>query len=900
VTIEPGTKLQHYELVEKIGEGGMGEVWLARDVRLERDVAVKVLPADYASNEQFKARFAREGKTISALNHPHICTLHDIGKEGEVHFLVMERLEGEPLSKRIQERGALPLDDALELGSQVASALAAAHRAGIVHRDLKPDNVFLTRSGAKLLDFGLAKTATEAPSPLDGLSTAPTMEKPLTQEGTILGTFQYMAPEQLEGIEADARTDIFALGALLYEMATGRRAFEGGTKTSLIAAIVTSQPPLISSVQTMTPPAFDHLVRKCLEKDPEDRWQSAGDVAGQLRFILTEGSAAHTIPTDGTGGIEAPTPGKRTFVPWALAALLAVVTLIFAVMLLGRTAPDRRVVRASLSPPRDSALVPYDMLGASLSPDGRRLAFAANNTTGGTRIWIRDLATMTAEPLPESDGGGYPFWSPDGQHLGFFAGGKLRRVDLRGGSPRDLADAPSGRGASWSRDGVILFAPNITSGIHRVSAEGGEATPLTPYDPEKETTQRWPHFLPDGRHFFFLSRVLGPDLSERGRLMLASLDDPEPQLLLDDSTNAVYVEPGHVIYGRRSDLVARPFDLSSLSFTGDAVPLLPEKVSYWEPKNLIVFTASGDGKLIYLPEATRQSVLQWYERGGRPLATLGEPDYYLHPNLSPDGSRIAVVRGKPQSGDQEIWILDVDGGREERLIFEKGDYESPLWSPDGSRLIYGCTPNSARDVCMKSASRGGEGEVIFESPNWNQIGSWTHDGKGVLFTEQFPETVRDVLRLDLDKPGEPTILIRTPFDEIYPQHSPDGRFIAYLSDESGRYEVYVCGADDSSQKWQISVEGGFPPRWSGDGDELFFVEPDGDLMAVAASVDAGGALRAGRPEKLFTLPEMPLNLMPLFADVSPDGQRLLLNLPTESRTSVGFHVVLDWPGLLER
>jgi predicted Ser/Thr protein kinase len=502
--LDAGQVLRHYRLLEKLGEGGMGEVWLARDERLGRDVAVKVLPPGFAADENYRARFEREGQAISALNHPNICTLFDIGRAGETDFLVMERIEGESLGTRL-EKGPLSIEQVLETGAQIAAALSAAHRAGIVHRDLKPGNVMLTRDGAKLLDFGLAKTAVEA-SPLQGLTQAPTQQQPLTQEGTILGTFQYMAPEQLEGLEADARVDIFALGAVLYEMATGRKAFEGSTKTSLIAAIVSSQPPPISDRVPITPPAFEHLVQKCLAKDPEDRWQSAGDVAAQLKWISTQTSQS-TAPS----AVAAARRSPMRLLPWLAVGVMALVVVVLAVALLTRGGEPQPVYRATLVPPPTTALIPFDELGLSLSPDGGRLAFAANEQDGGKSIWIRDLDTMEARRLPETRGGRYPFWSPDGQNVAFFAEGSVKILDLRGGSPRVIADAPSGRGGTWSRDDVILYSPTTRAAIHRVSSNGGTAEPVTPYDPEKETTNRWPHFLPDGEHFVYISRAVVRD-----------------------------------------------------------------------------------------------------------------------------------------------------------------------------------------------------------------------------------------------------------------------------------------------------------------------------------------------------------------------------------------------------
>ena len=523
----------------------------------------------------------------------------------------MELLEGESLADRLQ-KGPLPLDQVVKFGAQVADALSAAHKQGIVHRDLKPGNVMLTKAGAKLLDFGLARPGVGLGG-VSGSTALPTEAKPLTSVGTVLGTFQYMAPEQLEGAEADPRTDIFALGALLYEMATARRAFEGKSKTSLIAAILSTQPPPISSVQPVMPPALDHVVKKCLEKDPDDRWQSAHDVASELRWIGDAGSQAG-VPT--TLSLRR---RSRERLAWGLVALLAAATTGLGVVQLRRSATPTLAFRSTLEPPAENTLIPYDELGMALSPDGRQLAFVAIAGDGSKKIWIRDLSEMTARPLPETSGAWYPFWSPDGSQIAFFADGKLKRIDLRGGSPQVIAEAPSGRGGSWGKGDVILFSPNVRSAIHQVPATGGTPAPVTQFDPEKETTHRWPYFLPDGKHFLFLLRARVSGKPEVGRLMLASTDSKETQLLIDDSTNAVYVEPGYLLYGRSGNLNAWRFDAGSRRLIDRPVPVVKEKLSFWEPKNLVVLSASNSGTLVYLPEAVPKTTLQWYDSGGRAL-----------------------------------------------------------------------------------------------------------------------------------------------------------------------------------------------------------------------------------------------------------------------------------------
>jgi Tol biopolymer transport system component len=886
---QAGSRLGPYELQAPIGAGGMGEVWRGKDTRLDRSVAVKILPAGFAQDDERRQRFEREAKTISSLNHPHICTLFDVGHEGDAHFLVMELLEGESLADRLQ-KGPLPLDQVVKFGAQVADALSAAHKQGIVHRDLKPGNVMLTKAGAKLLDFGLARPGAGLGG-ASGSSALPTEAKPLTSVGTVLGTFQYMAPEQLEGAEADPRTDIFALGALLYEMATARRAFEGKSKTSLIAAILSTQPPPISSVQPVMPPALDHVVKKCLEKDPDDRWQSAHDVASELRWIGDAGSQAG-VPTT-----LALRRRSRERLAWGLAALLGAATTGLAVVQLRRSATPTLAFRATLEPPADTSLIPYDELGIALSPDGRQLAFVAITADGSKQIWIRDLAGMSARPLPETAGAWYPFWSPDGRHLAFFADGKLRRIDLRGGAPKVVADAPSGRGGSWGRNDVILFCPNLRSGLFQVPAGGGTPTPVTRIDSEKETSHRWPHLLPDGRRFLYLLRARESGRPEVGRLMLGSLDSEENRLLIDDATNAVYVEPGYLVYGRSGGLYAWRFDAGDGRLVGEPVPIFQEKLSFWEPKNLAVFAASASGALVYLPEAVPKTALQWYDSGGRPLGSLGTPGYHDSPRISPDGHKVAFGLSDSTGPMSDVWIMDLQYQRTFRLTPGGGVFFNPAWSHDSSRLAFACQPKGVQDLCAKSLRDGGDVELLHASPHWKTLGSFMPDGRSVLFSEQDPQTNWDLRVLGQGEQQEPRVLLSTPFDEQDPEASPDGRWVAYGSNETGRREICVRPLSGSSEQWQVSTAGGSQARWRADGRELYFVAPDAYVMAV--SIETQPVFRPGTPRRLFQLPERPDRLMPIFADVTPDGRRFLLNVPVKARSSVGFHVIVNWTSLLE-
>ncbi len=890
MTITPGSRLGPYEITAQLGAGGMGEVWRGKDTRLDRDVAIKILPAGLAQNEEFLARFEREARTISSLNHPNICTLFDVGHEGETRFLVMELIEGESLGDRLT-KGPFTPDLCLKYGAQIADALDRAHRQGIIHRDLKPGNVMLTKTGAKLLDFGLARPAAES-APIQGMTGMLTRAKPLTQEGTILGTFQYMAPEQLEGQEADARTDIFALGALLYEMATGKRAFEGTSKTSLIAAIVSSHPAPISSVVSTTPPALDRIVRKCLEKDPDDRWQSAHDIASELRWLSEAGS--------GAGEATAVTIRRKTRerLAWGLVAALAVTAATLAVGFIRRAPVPPAPFRATIMPPPDTALIPFDQLGLALSGDGRQLAFVANNGDGSREIWVRNLGEMTSRLIPETRGAAYPFWSPDGRYIGFFANGKLKKVDLRGGSPQLLADAPTGRGGSWSTDDVILFSPNIRSAILSVPAAGGAPKPVTRFDETAETTHRWPQFLPDGRHFLYISRVPRTDGGQdAGRLMLASLDAPDPTRLIDDATNAAYVA-GYLVYGRAASLYAWRFDAAKRELLGKPAPIGDQKLSYWEAKNLVPFAAAENGTIVYLPDASRKSTLSWTSRDGRPLGTLGAPGFYATPRVSPDGKKVAFIQWEPDAPMSDIWIADLEYDRRFRLTQKSGYYDGPEWSHDSNRIAFSCSPKTVQDLCVKSLVDGGDVELLHASPNWKTAGSFMAGDKTILFSEQDPETGQDIKLLTLDETRDPRVILRTPFSEDYPEASRDGQWIAYASDETGRGEVYVRASSGAYQQWQLSSGGGSQPRWRADGKELFYLAPDGNVMSVA--IQNSPVFRPSTPKAIFRLPKTPDRDTPVFEDVTPDGQRVLLNVPVTERSSVGFHVILNWTSVLVR
>ncbi|MGH9317449.1 MAG: protein kinase domain-containing protein, partial [Thermoanaerobaculia bacterium] len=565
MTISPGSRLGPYEVLSPLGAGGMGEVWKARDTRLGRAVAIKVLPSHMSASPEVRQRFEREAKTISQLSHPHICALHDIGREGETDYLVMEYLEGETLTDRLV-KGPLPLEQTLRFGVEIADALDKAHRQGIVHRDLKPGNVMLTKSGVKLLDFGLAKAMAPA-APAGSLTALPTQQG-LTQEGTILGTFQYMSPEQLEGKEADARSDIFAFGAVLYEMATGRKAFSGSSQASLISAIMTSDPAPISSVQPMSPPALDRVVKTCLAKDPDERWQNAHDLMGELKWIAGLGSQA------GVPGPPVARRRSRERLAWGMMTVTLFVALAAAVAAVVRNAHRaamlERPMRSSIVLPEKSAL-----RAAALSPDGTRVVFVARDSSGKNLLWIRPLDSLAVRPFPGTENPSFPFWSPDSLFVGFFADGKLKKIGASGGAPQTLCDAPINRGGTWNREGVILFTPVPDGPLYRVSASGGLPTPVTRFDPSRgETSHRWPFFLPDGRHFLYHVASFGSGGQvEKMGIYVGSLDSKEEKFLLRANSSVAYAPPGYLLFLRDRNLLAQPFDAQRIRITGDPLPV---------------------------------------------------------------------------------------------------------------------------------------------------------------------------------------------------------------------------------------------------------------------------------------------------------------------------------------
>jgi eukaryotic-like serine/threonine-protein kinase len=870
MTLAAGTRLGPYEVVAPVGAGGMGEVYRGTDTRLNRPVAIKIVSPEFAQ------RFEREAKTISQLTHPHICTLYDVGD----NYLVMELLEGESLADRIA-KGPLPMDQVFRYGIEIAEALDKAHRAGIVHRDLKPSNVMITKTGAKLLDFGLAKTVSGVFGPTDA-----TQQKAITQEGQILGTFQYMAPEQLEGLEADPRTDIFAFGEVLYEMATGRRAFDGKTKTSLIAAIVDRDPPSISTVQPMTPPAFERVVKTCLAKDPDDRWQSARDVASELRWIqqsapeVARAAAAHRVQ----------------WLPWAIAALAIIVAGAFAYLHHRAISEPMQTVRSAIQPPeKNTFLFRGPGGGFALSPDGRRIVVIALQDNK-SMLWIRPLNALTAQPLLGTEGATFPFWSPDSRYIGFFAGGKLKKIDVSGGPAQILCDVGSQpRGGAWSKDGTILFSGNTREGLSRISSAGGNPSAATKLL-KNEYSHRWPFFLPDGKHFLFASQAAAAAAERPNTLLIGSLDSDERHLLFPTSGPAMYAPPGYIVYPRDSTLFAQPFDARKLKAEGEAVPIA-ESVQLFPTTLLALFSVSDNGTLAFARSENITGLqLIATDRSGKQLEALTPPGDYNHPALSHDGKRLAYEQVDPGAGT-DVWVLDLLRHVPTRLTFEPEDEGNAIWSPDDKEIAYsGPRPNGSFDLLRKASTGTSPPERLWGTTGVIFPSQWLPDGTILQSCLEPKQNSFDILSLSVQSRAS-TPLLHSKFDEAGAQVSPDGRLLAYASNVSSQMEIYIEPYPPSGAKWQVSNTGGVSPRWRHDGKELFYIANDGKIMTVAIQSSSQGP-QISTPTALF--PTHLRQAVGFQFDVSADGQKFFLNSATGGEDKTMITLVTNWTSELKR
>jgi serine/threonine protein kinase/Tol biopolymer transport system component len=843
VGLASGTKFGPYEIESPLGAGGMGEVYRARDARLDRCVAIKVLASHLVSSPELKLRFDREARALSAFNHPHICQIFDVGSQNGTDYLVMELLEGETLADRIR-KGPLPLADVLRIGAEIAEALQRAHRAGIVHRDLKPGNVMLTKSGAKLMDFGLAKpaslgkTAESGPAPLLSAAmtvTASSPVTPLTSAGAIIGTIQYMSPEQIAGQEADARSDIFCFGCILYEMLTGKRAFEGKSQISVASAILEKDPEPVAKFQPLTPPPLEHVVQTCLAKSPDCRWQSASDIANELRWIATLG----------------PTPEKsepalsarrwRQNLLWG-AAVAALLGLLLWSNFREKNAATAQVVRSFLPPPADTV---FDFTGDFSGPpvirqDGTAIAFSARADKERGFLWVQSLNDATPKKIDGTEGASFPFWSYDGKFIGFFADGHLKKVAIAGGPVTILTDAANPRGGSWNQDNIIIYEPDYRDTLWQIRATGGTPTPLTKFDGGKHTTHRWPQFLPDGKHFLFFATNHSGN-SEQG-IYFGSLADGSYKHVIDTDSDARYAS-GYLLYHVQSQLLAVKFDLNSGTVSGEPLTLA-NFVEYDAGTWHTTFTVSESGLLLYEHGSKALGTeLYWKDRAGKYVNPIGERTFFKGSGrVSPDGKHLAVSMGDPEA---DIWVFDLARRTRTRLTFGGGTHLMPSWSADGRRIVFvkqnGNTVFSGTSLRSRLANGGGQEEILMESGPDQQsllMPQWSADSRYLLHMQQHGPTGATVWALPLTGDKKPFLLAKaqSPLARIIQYRlSPDDRWLCYTSTDSGREEVYVTHFPSGEGRWQISQTGGTFPAWRGDSKEIFFVGLDGAIHSASVN-----------------------------------------------------------------
>ena len=845
----------------------MGEVYKATDTRLDRAVAIKVLPSALASDPQFRERFDREARASSQLTHPNICTLYDVGDHQGTAYLVMELLDGQTLAERLSSApSGLPIEAALPLAIQIGEALAAAHRAGLVHRDLKPGNVMLTKAGAKLLDFGLAKATSAAQS--SGLTMAPTTPAAMTAQGTIVGTFQYMAPEQIEGHDADARTDIFAFGCVLYEMLSGRKAFEGKSHASLIGAIMHAEPPPLQTAAPLAPAALDRLVRKCLAKDPDARWQSARDLVDELKWIADGGGRA------ASSAAALPPPARPAWLPWTIAGIATLAALAFAAIGLSRSAPttSARQTRFIVTLPEGWTLSPSPA-AIAVSPDGTSIVFAAVNRSDLTQLWLRPLDAIEARPIPNTEGAAGAFWSPDGQWIGFFSSTtkQLKKTDISGVQSQVICDQVNALGASWNREGVIVFGSS--AGIQKVPASGGTPVAVTKPGPG-EGNHLGPTFLPDGRRFLFV--VFS------GGLFMGSLDGSDRQEVSRGVVTAYRLAGEDLLTVRGGALVSQHLDLRTLALTADSTNVLPGGTTTFSASaSVLAYQPRRDGGV---------HELDWFARTGRPAGTLGDRADYSNVELSPDGAHVATAVLDPRARTRDIWVYDVVRGIRQRFTFGAGEERTPVWSPDGRRLLFNArTTGVAFDFFQKPADGSGREEPVLVDGISKDALSWSPDERYLLYRATGATTNNDLWVFPAFGERKPFPFSVTPFDEQDGRIAPDGRWVAYSSDESGQMETYVARFPGGGGKARVSTAGGSHPRWRRDGKELFYLSLDNKMIAVDIGNGTDG-LRIGDVRTLFAV-HVPAQAGYAY-DVTSDGQRFLVN--TDVGTMPPLTVVTNW------
>ncbi len=905
MSLTAGTRIGPYEILSLIGAGGMGEVYRARDMKLDRDIALKVLPDSFAGDHERLTRFEREAKTLASLNHANIAHIYGVeeslppagSSRAPIRALAMELVEGDDLSQLIA-RGPVPLADALPIARQIADALEVAHEQGIIHRDLKPANIKVRPDGTvKVLDFGLAKIWTQdsGVGTQNDVSNSPTLTAAAfaqghggagTQMGMIIGTAAYMAPEQARGKSVDRRADIWAFGLVLYEMLTGRRAFEGDEISDVLAAVL-RQDLDFSTLPPDTPPAVRRLLRRCLEKDPRKRLGAISDARIELDDQELAPAATAAAPR------AAPSIAARLWP--AIAAVL--LTAAVAAWLWPRTAtsPSGTLMRLSVLPPPGEELYP-DSTGVALSPDGTTIVFVVGSVTRSeTQLWVRPVDSTTARRLEDTEGASLPFWSPDSRRIGFFSSDKLKTIAVSGGRAETLWDAPGGRGAFWTPSNVIVFAPDATGPIYRIAASGGTPEPITKIDAAKrEAGHRFPALLPDGDHFLY---AVLPGKAGKFDIYASSLSGAAPKFIAAMDSAPAYAEPGWLLYVRQGVLAAQGFDPRTLTLRGDPIPLGDEPTSILDP--LTSFTAgravsiSNTGSLAYYSSPSLNTTATWYDANGRSLGVINlPPGHYESAAISPDGTRAIFVRSTSPS-ESTLWLVHLTGGGATPITSGHGRNDSPVWSPDGKRIVFATDRDGAQDFFVKAIDDASPEQLLFRSEAlFKNPTAWSPDGQWIVLTQLDPGSAQDVWRLAASGQGNPTALVRGPDRDNSGPISPDGRWFAYLSDETGRFELYIQPFEGTGRRMQISQKGAARVWWSRDTHQLLFVSADLQTLWRVDVALTGAEPHAGTPTQIATLPAGVINV-----EATPDGQRFLAIAP--ERTGIGsITVVQHWLGAL--
>ena len=864
----------------------MGEVYQARDMELGREVAVKVLPSSFSADRTRLHRFQQEACAAGALNHPNVLIVHDIGAHDGSPYVVSELLEGETLRRRI---GGTPLGQrrAIDYALQIANGLAVAHEKGIIHRDLKPDNIFVTNDGrVKILDFGLAKL-----TQLDGNQSqtdVPTRRVD-TDPGVVMGTVGYMSPEQLKGHQVDQRSDIFSFGAILYEMLSGRRAFHGESAAETMSAILKEDPPELSDTNRTVSPALERLVTHCLEKNPESRFHSARDLAFALDALSgTSSSFDKTTPV----AMPSIRSGTRERFMWITAVAFLLIALLGLLFWNFRRAPQQaRTMRFFISPAEQTSFT-----GSEISPDGSRMIIGVRESTGKALLWVRSLDSLTMYPLSGTEGGMYPFWSPDSRSIAFYAEGKLKKIDVSGGPAQTLCDAGVGSGGTWSANGVIVFSPDTASSLYRISSSGGLQERITTLDETRqEVSHKHPQFLPDQKHFLFLAQSAR---AENSAIYIGALDSKEIKLVVNTRARARYMPPGYLLFLRDRTLMAQSFDANQLTLAGEPFPLA-EHVGFNAVLGNAAFSVSENGSFTYMTGSIGGGQPGLYSRDGKRISSVGPPGEYFNLYLSPDEKRVAVAVSDPQTGARDVSLLDIASGTPTRFTFSLSEDFLPVWSPDGTRIVFSSDREGPGNLYQKSASGAGNEELLFQSTERKWPGDWSRDGRFIICTNRSPTTKDDLWVLPMTGDQKPFLYLQSLNNEDHPRFSPDGRFVAYTSDERGKWEVYVQTFPASGGKWIVSVNGGAQPRWRRDGKELFFIAPDRKMMAADVKLE-GSVFEAGVPKVLFQTNVVSYPNPRNVYDVSADGQRFIIVTPPEETSSTPIIVVANWTTDLKR